>query len=72
MARVIAARVQADVASGLLSGRAHYLHWGVIQISLTNFLIIVAMVLVFVLALVLRFPKPRTDDQDEETSNVHR
>jgi hypothetical protein len=34
----------------------HYLHWGVIQISLTNFLIIVAMIVVFVLALVVPFP----------------
>ena len=71
MATVIA-RAQSDVASGLLSGNAHYLHWGVIQISLTNFLIIVAMVVLFVLALVLPFPKPRTDDQDEGTSDVLR
>ena len=34
----------------------HYLHWGVISISLTNALIIVAMVVVFVLALLLPFP----------------
>ena len=32
---------------------AYYLHWGVVQISLTNFLIIMAMVLVFLLALFL-------------------
>jgi len=70
MATVVAARAQADVASGLLSGKAHYLHWGVIQISLTNFLIIVAMVVLFVLALVLPFPKPRTDDQGEGASDV--
>ena len=57
-------------ASGLLSGHSHYLHWGVIQISLTNFLIIVLMVAVFALALVLPFPGSRTDQQDEESSDV--
>ena len=35
----------------------HYWHWGVISISLTNLLIILAMVVVFVLALVLPFPR---------------
>jgi hypothetical protein len=48
-------------AEGLLGGPAYYLHWGVIQISLTNFLIIVAMVVIFVLALVLPFPGGRDD-----------
>ena len=47
-----------------------YLHWGVIQISLTNFLIIVAMVVIFVLALVLSFPGSRddapTEDRDDQ------
>jgi large-conductance mechanosensitive channel len=58
--------------SGLLSGHAHYLHWGVIQISLTNFLIIVFMVVVFAVALVLPFPASRRDEQDEESSDVGR
>ena len=35
------------LASGLLFGRAHFLHWGVIQISLANFLVIVLMLMVF-------------------------
>ncbi len=35
----------------------HYFHWGVISISVTNLLIILAMVVVFVLALVLPFPR---------------
>jgi hypothetical protein len=56
-------------AEGLLGGHAYYLHWGVVQISLTNFLIIVAMVVIFVLALVLPFPGgrdevPMEDDDD--------
>lgn len=32
-----------------------YLHWGVIQISLTNFLIIVIMLVVFTLAILVPF-----------------
>ena len=47
------------VASGLLSRPAYFLHWGVIQISLANFLVIVAMIVLFVLALVLPFPHGR-------------
>jgi hypothetical protein len=62
------ARPPADALSrahGLLSGRAYFLHWGVIQISLANFVIIVAMVAIFVLALVVPFPHGQ-DAQDEE------
>jgi hypothetical protein len=33
-----------------------FLHWGVIQISVANLGVIVAMLLVFVLALLLPFP----------------
>ncbi|CAN5683134.1 hypothetical protein BH10ACT8_BH10ACT8_17570 [soil metagenome] len=43
-------------AGGLLSGHAHFLHWGVVQISLANLIVILVMVAVFVLALVLPFP----------------
>jgi hypothetical protein len=39
----------------LSSGPGTYLHWGVVQISLTNFIIIVAMLAVFCLALVIPF-----------------
>ena len=50
-------------ADGVVAGGGRYLDWGVIQISLTNFLIVVAMVVVFVLALVVPFPHgdDRTD-----------
>jgi hypothetical protein len=52
------------VAAGAPPAAAtHYLQWGVIQISLTNFLVIVAMVVVFVLALVLPFPGGRPDER---------
>lgn len=37
----------------------HYLDWGVIQISVANLVVIGLMLLVFVLALVLPFPKGR-------------
>ena len=58
-------------ASGPLSGHAHFLHWGVIQISLTNFLIIVVLMLViFALALIIPFPggksESRVEDRDEQ------
>ena len=34
----------------------HFLHWGVLQISLGNLLVIGVMVAVFVVALLLPFP----------------
>ena len=37
----------------------YYLHWGVIQISLANLIVIGLMLGVFVLALVLPFPGRR-------------
>ena len=50
-------------AYSVLSG--HYLVWGVISISVTNAAIIVAMVVVFVLALVVPFPHGRDDSSRE-------
>ena len=43
-------------ASGLLNGRAHFLHWGVVQLSLTNLIVIVLMILVFAVAVLVRLP----------------
>ncbi len=53
-----------------------YIDWGVIQISVTNLAIILAMVILFVLALVVPFPhgssaeqvdvRPPTSRDDEE------
>ena len=54
-----------DAASGLLSKPAYFLHWGVVQISLANFLVVVAMIVVFVLALVLPFPHGRQEAQEQ-------
>jgi hypothetical protein len=57
-------------AHGLLSRRAYFLHWGVVQISLSNFIIIVLMLVIFVLALVLPFPGGR-GVEDEERRDEH-
>ena len=43
-----------------------YVHWGVILISTTNLLIIVAMVIVFVLALVVPFGSGEKTTGDQE------
>ncbi len=42
-----------------LSHPGHYLHWGFIQLSLANGIVIVTMVVVFGLALVLPFRSGR-------------
>ncbi len=40
-----------------------YVHWGIIIISLPNLLLIVAMILVFALALVAPFPAGGTSSE---------
>jgi hypothetical protein len=40
----------------LSASSGHYLHVGVINVSVTNLLIVLGMIVVFVLALVLPFP----------------
>jgi hypothetical protein len=42
-----------------LDHTGHYLHWGFIQISVANLVVIVLMVLVFIAAILLPFPKGR-------------
>lgn len=42
-----------------LNHPGHYLDWGVVQISVGNAVVIALMVLLFVLALLLPFPKGR-------------
>ena len=39
-----------------LNNYGHYIHWGVIDISLANFIVIVLMIIAFVAALFLPFP----------------
>ncbi len=49
----------------LLMGTAgHYLHWGWFGIGLANLLIIVAMVVIFVLALVVPFGRHHAQPED--------
>jgi hypothetical protein len=43
-----------------------YIDWGVVSISLTNLLVILGMMVVFVLALVLPFPQGDVDEQTYE------
>ncbi len=57
------------VREPLVSAAGRYLHWGVVQISLTNFLIIVGMVVVFVLALVIPFPGAHPDNTEQGKSD---
>jgi hypothetical protein len=40
-----------------LGGTGHYVHWGFIQISVANLVVIGLMILVFVLAILLPFPR---------------
>jgi len=52
----------------LADGAGRYISSGVIQISVTNLCIIVAMILVFVLALVLPFPGRHHHDASDRDS----
>jgi len=42
-----------------LNKRPYYIHWGVVQLSLANVIVIALMITVFVLALAVPFPKGR-------------
>jgi hypothetical protein len=43
-----------------------YVTWGVIQISVTNLVIIAAMIVLFVLAILVPFPHARDDEAGEK------
>lgn len=40
-----------------LGGTGRYIHWGFIQMSVANLVLILLMIVVFVLAIVLPFPR---------------
>jgi hypothetical protein len=42
-----------------LNGTGSYIHWGVIQISLANLVVILIMIALFVAAILVPFPKGR-------------
>jgi hypothetical protein len=46
-----------------LNGDGRYIHWGFIQISVANFVVILLMIAVFVLAILLPFPRRKRGDQ---------
>lgn len=50
-------------------GAGTYLDWGVVHISIANLLIILAMIVVFVLALVLPFPHGRGGDSTSDVTS---
>ena len=45
-----------NAAEVLAEGAGAYVHWGVIQISVTNLVIILVMIALFALAIFLPFP----------------
>ncbi len=40
-----------------LNHPGHYLHWGVIQVSVANLIVVIVMIVVFAAAVLLPFPK---------------
>jgi hypothetical protein len=46
-------------------GAGRYLHWGVVQISVTNAVIILVMLALFVLAILLPFPGHRDETPEQ-------
>lgn len=49
---------------------AHFLDWGVIQISWANLIVVVLMLLVFTLAVVVPFPHGRDDADLQDARDV--
>jgi hypothetical protein len=62
--------VAVNTAAGLLGGHAYFLHWGVVQISLANLIVIVLMLLIFALAVVLQFPHADRPDAPKGGTDV--
>ena len=58
--------VNSDIAERSIAAGTYFLKWSVIQISLTNCMIILGMVIVFVLALVVPFPGGGAERHEEE------
>ncbi|HXZ82212.1 MAG TPA: hypothetical protein VED84_00495 [Acidimicrobiales bacterium] len=46
-----------------LNGPGRYVHWGFIQISVANLVVIALMFVVFVAAILVPFPKRRGEDR---------
>lgn len=53
--------------SAVPTAAGSYVHWGVVQISVTNLVIIAVMIAVFTAALFVPFPTDKSsDDHDEQ------
>jgi hypothetical protein len=46
-----------------LNGSGHYVHWGFVQLSVANLVLILLMIVVFILAIVLPFPRRKGPSQ---------
>jgi hypothetical protein len=46
-----------------LGGNGRYVHWGFIQISVANLVVILLMIVVFVLAILVPFPRNKERDE---------
>lgn len=46
-----------------LNGLGHYVHWGFVQMSVANLVVIILMIAVFALAILLPFPRHKGRDQ---------
>ena len=47
------------IIGGILDGRQRLVSWGWLQITVANLVVIIAMIALFVLALVVPFPKAK-------------
>ena len=52
----------------VMTAAGAYVHWGVFNVSVTNIAIIAVMIVLFVLALFLPFPKAHDDEAAEKRS----
>jgi hypothetical protein len=48
-----------------LDGTGRYIHWGVIQLSVANLVMIAIVVVLFVAAVLLPFPGDASDEDDQ-------
>ena len=57
-------RWQVPVAPAVfdLNGPAHYVHWHFFQMSVANVVVILLMIVVFILAILLPFPKRELEE----------
>jgi hypothetical protein len=58
------------LASGLLGGHAHFIHWGVVQLSLANLIVIALMLVVFALAVLIPFPHGHEDTEPKGSDDA--